>query len=551
MNALVLNLLLVSLAAPAPVPPPLPPAGNTVDRHQATQFAAMVNNTAVMVRGMYLADVSANDLFVGAIRGLYDAAGAKPPDELLQVAARAQDSVDLQNVLIDARMRLGNNPALAGPRSLFAAMNGFKHATDPYCGLAGQRVNDFVSVDFDFNLGFELDGASGPRISIYRIERSISIGQLPPVGFFGPLPKPDAVASPAVFPWRIKRIIPGSPAQRANLKPGDLLTHVAGEEVTAENANRMFIKLAEPPSAGVDPMTGRALPIKRNLKFKRGQEAFNTTLATEGYVPESVFGVMRGADGKWDCMLDREYKIGYIRLGPVEQGSERLFESMLDDLTKQGCRALILDLRWCPGGYVTPGTAIASTLLKPNDTIAQVATQRRNPVNPPNGLAAPLPEVYRAAAPYAGTFPNTPVLVLVGTETTGGGELIAAALQDNLRCETMGQRTAGRAAIQNAMDAGFGQLQFKVTTGSTLRPNGKPRGKMPDSKPTDEWGIKPDPGLEVPVSAEVSAKLRQWADEHALRPGESKEALQWDDPRKDPYRTAALAHLRKKLDRVK
>lgn len=548
MNAMFLNLLLVSSAAPLPVPPM--PAAGTVDRHQAVQFAAMVNNTAVMVQGMYMAEVSANDLFIGAIHGLYEAAGAKPPEELLQTAARARDSVDLQNVLIDARTRLGNHAALAGPRSLIAAMNGFKRATDQYCGLAGQRVNDFVSVDFDFQSGFELDGASGPRVAIYRMERAMSTGQLPSVGCFGPVPKPDAVAAPAVFPWRIKRVVPGGPAQRAGLKPGDVLTHLNGEEITAENANRMFIKLAEPGSTGVDPMTGRPLPIKRTLKFKRGNESFNVVLATEFYTPESAFGVMRQADGKWDCMLDREYKIGYIRLGPLEQGSERLVDSMLDELTKQGCRALILDLRWCPGGYVTPGTAIASIFLKQNDIIAQVATQRRNAANQPGGFA-PLPEVYRANAPFAGKFPNTPVLALVGAETIGGGELIAAALQDNLRCETMGGRTAGRAAIQNAMDAGFGQMQFKVTTGATLRPNGKPRGKLADSKPTDEWGIKPDPGLEVPVSAEVSARLRNQAEEHALRPGDGKEALPWDDPRKDPYRTAALAHLRKKLDRVK
>src|SRR5687768_15569948 len=119
MNALLLNLLLVSPAAPVPVPPPPPAAGNTVDRQQAAQFAALVFNTAHMVRGMYMAEVSTNDLLVGAIRGLYEAAGAKPPDELLQATAKAGDSVDLQNLLIDARLRLGNNAALSGPRSLY------------------------------------------------------------------------------------------------------------------------------------------------------------------------------------------------------------------------------------------------------------------------------------------------------------------------------------------------------------------------------------------------------------------------------------------------
>jgi C-terminal processing protease CtpA/Prc len=542
---LLLIVALISPAAPVPVPPPLPPIGHSVDRHQATQFAQLVWHTAQLVRGMYLHEVSTQDLLIGAIRGLYEAAGEKAPDELLKAAAR-EEGTDLLNLVAEARLRLGNSAALAGPRSLFVAVNGFKHALDPHCGLASPRINSLVSVDFDFNLGFELDGASGQRMSIYRMERGVASGALASSGWFGPVPKAEDVPCPALFPWRVKRVIPGGPAQRAGLKPGDLLTHVAGEEITATNVNRMFIKLAEPPASAIDPNTGRPLPVKRAFQFARGKTVIETTLETQPYEPESVAGVMRNAEGKWDCLLDREYKIGYIRLGAVERNAEKPFEAMLDDLTKQGCRALILDLRWCPGGYVDPATNIASLFLKPNDIIAQVTSRRGG-----NPGFAPLPEMYRATPTYTGKFPNTPVLLLVGSETMGGGELIAAALQDNLRCETMGQRTVGRASIANTIDAPFGQLQFRVTTGATLRPNGKPRGKMPDSKPTDDWGIRPDPGLEVPVTLELSEKLRLWAEEQALRPGESKDALPFDDPLKDPYRAAALAHLRKKLDRVR
>jgi carboxyl-terminal processing protease len=266
-------------------------------------------------------------------------------------------------------------------------------------------------------------------------------------------------------------------------------------------------------------------------------------------------------ESKWDGLLDRDFKIGYIRVGPIEQGTERKLEEMLDDLTKADCRALILDLRWCPGGYVTPGTEIAGLFLKPNDVIAQVSSRVFRggrplpPAAPPGfnpqpgfnpGMPA-LPDLYRASGPSAGKFSKLPLLVLVGSETTGGGEMIAAALQDNRRAQVMGQRTAGRASIQNAMDIGFGQLQFKVTTGATLRANGKPRGKLPNSKPTDEWGVKPDTGLEVPVTLAVSKQLRLWAEEQVLRPAESNAALPFDDPAKDPYRSAALVHLRKML----
>jgi C-terminal processing protease CtpA/Prc len=141
----------------------------------------------------------------------------------------------------------------------------------------------------------------------------------------------------------------------------------------------------------------------------------------------------------------------------------------------------------------------------------------------------------------------------VGQETVGGGELIASALRDNDRCAVVGQRTVGRAAVQNTLDAGVGgqMVQFRVTTGTSLRPNGKNRQKKPDSGPLDDWGIRPDEGLEVPVTADKSAELRKQADLHSLRPADSREALPFDDPATDPYRLVALKYLRKKLDEKK
>jgi carboxyl-terminal processing protease len=138
-------------------------------------------------------------------------------------------------------------------------------------------------------------------------------------------------------------------------------------------------------------------------------------------------------------------------------------------------------------------------------------------------------------------------VLLVGSETTGGGELIASALRDNDRCVVVGQRSVGRASVQNVRDAGFAGVQFRVTTGTSFRPNGKNRMRKPDSQPTDDWGIRPDEGLEVPVTADKSAELRRQADLHALRPADSRDALPFDDPAADPYRLTALVYLRKHL----
>ncbi len=238
-------------------------------------------------------------------------------------------------------------------------------------------------------------------------------------------------------------------------------------------------------------------------------------------------------------MLDRTHKIGYIRLGPIESGLDDKVEEMMADLAKQGCRGLILDLRWCPGGYVTPGTNIAGTFLEEGKTIAKMEFP-----NPRTGQGGDITARFNAPK-----YTKLPLVVLIGPETIGGGELIAAALRDNNRCVLLGQRTFGRATIQNTIETGYCGMQFRITTGTSLRANGKNRQRTLDSQPTDDWGMRPDDGLEVPITADKSAELRRQADLHALRPADSREALPFDDPDLDPHRLAALVYLRRSSDR--
>jgi carboxyl-terminal processing protease len=312
----------------------------------------------------------------------------------------------------------------------------------------------------------------------------------------------------------------------------------------------MFGKLSDPPEAGADPKTGLVRTAKFMFKVRRGAIPLRVELETEEYIPSTVAGTVLRDDGTWDGMLDPLHRIGYVRVGAIESvrttppeiGSHVDAAGIVSDLAGRGCRGLVLDLRWCPGGYVDPGIKLAGMFLQPGTVVARVDLLPKVGGN----LGGLHPTLYKAPA-TGPRFADLPLVVLVGPETVGGGELIAAALQENGRAVVCGQRTAGRAATQELISLGFDRLQFKATYGTSLRPSGRPRHRTPTSRPTDDWGIRPDPGLEVPVTPAVAARLRDWAEEQALRPAGSRAALPFDDPDRDPARAAALAHLRKQL----
>jgi C-terminal peptidase prc len=539
MNGFVIVTAMIAAGNPVPVVPKDQPVG-TVDRNQAETFARLVDLLALKVQQQCVKKtVTENDLIEGAIQGLYDEVGLLVPENIKAEVQRAKNSSTLVELLTATRLRLGDNPKLAGSRSLFAAMNGFRHATDSLSTLVSPWMNAYASIDQEFGIGIELEGVTGIRWPIYQVEYAIATGRAPSTGYFGPVPKPDVVPSPAALPWRVKRVVPGSPAQKSGIRPGDRILRIDGVEIDSENANKVFGTFALPRHV-FDPRTGQPTSPDRVMVFQRGEgKPFEATLKYGTYSPESAFGVIRQSEDKWDCMLDREAKIGYIRLGPIEAGQDAKVEEMLAELVNHGCRGLILDLRWCPGGYIDTGTRIAGFFLKDGSVIAKM--EYRNSQSGTSGnLLTP---------PGSGTFANLPLVVLVGQETTGGGELIAAALRDNNRCAVIGQRTVGRASIQSTVDAGFGGgMQFKLTIGTSFRPNGKNRQRKPDSKPTDDWGIRPDEGLEVPITLDKSIELRREAELQALRSAASNQALPFDDPNQDPYRLTALVYFRKKLD---
>jgi carboxyl-terminal processing protease len=507
--ALILNFACSTqfFAAPLELPEPArPPLAPQEARAYAQQLVSVVNSIALA----YVRPVARAELFYGALAGLYEATDRPVPEGLQAELTEkikdtspaldlAQDAVQRMSeseaaVQLLARLRedIGNDPRLQG-RALQMSLEALTRRLDPYSALIDQReVRRTHGEMIHHGLGIEL-------------------------------------AAPDTAPLQIKSVTLGSPAQRAGLRPGDQITHIDGKPVEELPVSVIVLRIPDGGTAG-DAAANRVeltvLPAgkttPRRLKLQRGE-----------YRPETVFGVRRTEDGTWDHMLDPRQKVGYVRIGSLEHGTAEDLHRVLTRLQADQVRGLVLDLRWSPGGFLNEAVWIARQFLK-EGVIATVRGRRPREE-----------QVYKAEAD--GFFTDLPLIVLVNGETMGGAELIAAALEDNRRATIAGQRSFGKASVQSMVSLPYGEMALKLTTGNFLRPSGKALHRFPDSKPGDDWGVRPAPALEIRLSSDLSAQLREWSLLQGLRPGPSAEVLPLDDPEKDPQRQRALMGLRELL----
>ncbi|MEO2089205.1 MAG: S41 family peptidase, partial [Gemmataceae bacterium] len=170
-----------------------------------------------------------------------------------------------------------------------------------------------------------------------------------------------------------------------------------------------------------------------------------------------------------------------------------------------------------------------------------------------------------------------PMAVLVNRASASAAEIVAAALQDNGRAAIVGERTYGKGSVQKSFDSPDGKTALKLTTERWLTPNGKNIHRWPESKETDDWGVRPDAGLEVKMTPEqiVQTILHQREAERirpkgnggakppADKPAPDKpadppkkpakvdpdqpEPVKLDPNFKDPVMEKALEYLRKKV----
>lgn len=312
--------------------------------------------------------------------------------------------------------------------------------------------------------------------------------------------------------------LPGTPAYRAGLRPGDSIREIEGkttENMTLDTAVKM---LKGKPG---DPVTLKIMHLGES-------KPIDVKLVRAVIHVATILGDSYKSDDSWDFMIDKSNKIAYIRLTTFSRDSAEELKTALQDLQEAGMKGLILDLRFNPGGLLVAATEISDFFL---ETGKIVSTKGRNTQER---------VVY---ARREGTFSNFPMVILVNHFSASASEIVSAALQDHKRAVIIGERTWGKGSVQNVINLESGKSALKLTTASYHRPSGKNIHRFPGAKDTDEWGVMPNDGFTVKMS---TAEMQKYLE---LR--RQRDILGKTEPLKpeltDPQLAKGLEYLRSQL----
>jgi carboxyl-terminal processing protease len=225
--------------------------------------------------------------------------------------------------------------------------------------------------------------------------------------------------------------IDGSPAARAGIQAGDIVTHVNGRAIIGQDLQAVIASIRGAENTYVKLTVQRnGRPILFNLKRS----------------------VVHSPVVEWR-MADPVRKIGYIQLGMFNEQADVQFDAALAKLERQGMKALIFDLRDNPGGLLQVAQDLASRFVESGAIVW---------VKEKNGRMSPLnvePEKHRSPL-YKGEYP---VAVLVNGGSASAAEIVAGAIQDSGAGLLLGNRTYGKGLVQTIMPLAD-KSAVKITT---------------------------------------------------------------------------------------
>ncbi|MCI0519541.1 MAG: S41 family peptidase [Chloroflexi bacterium] len=247
--------------------------------------------------------------------------------------------------------------------------------------------------------------------------------------------------------------MPGSPAEKAGLRTGDLVIGVDGEDVTGIDGEVVRKRIIGPAGTQV-----------RLTILREGQEPFDVTLTRASINVPTVEGRMLEND------------IAYVRISIFADDTKDELRRTLEELLDLKPKGLVLDLRGNGGGYLIAAIDVASEFLSRGVIVHEEYGDGTR-------------QTYEARR--GGLATKIPMAVLINEGSASASEIVAGALQDHERALLIGMQSFGKGSVQLPTPLKDDQGAVRITIARWL---------TPDERTIHEVGLTPD--VEVTITPE-------------------------------------------------
>jgi carboxyl-terminal processing protease len=231
--------------------------------------------------------------------------------------------------------------------------------------------------------------------------------------------------------------IDDTPAFKAGLKTGDIISHIDGKSISGMTLNDAVEQMRGPVGSDI------ALKIQRP-----GEKAFDVTITRAVIKVPSVRHHMEG-------------DIGYMRISTFTEQTDLGLKKAIEAFNKEKgdrLKGIVLDLRNNPGGLLDQAIAVSDAFLDRGEI---VSTRSRH-----------IEDIQRFNARPGDIADGLPIVVLINGGSASASEIVAGALQDHARAIILGTRSFGKGSVQTIMPLGVSGA-MRLTTARYYTPSGR------------------------------------------------------------------------------
>jgi carboxyl-terminal processing protease len=248
-----------------------------------------------------------------------------------------------------------------------------------------------------------------------------------------------------------------SPAQRAGIRPGDIILKVDGQDVSGQSLGEVVSHILGP--------AGTKVTI--TVQHSDNSEVQDLTIQRAQIIVQNVTWTMLPGS-----------KIAHIRIAAFSQGVTSDLQKALESARKAGATGVVLDLRNDPGGLLGEAVGVASQFLTSGNVLLEKDAQGNTQV---------------IQVQPGGVDPDLPLVVLVNQGTASAAEIVSGALQDANRARLVGETTFGTGTVLDTFPLSDGSALL-LATQEWLTPKGRVIWHQ---------GIAPDVTLSLPSGQSI------------------------------------------------